>query len=496
LTKPSPRLRHLDIELRPDPARVVAKTFLPGQEILTAGISRASAVLDRIGLLTESEVERLLEKTLAGFSTRHRDLPALLDARFDMVAHRLDHPDDASSARRQLVGACFTQEYSVEAAALFNPSMVMHPDQSGVETGSVRFVMSMRGVGEGHLSSVEFRSGIFDGGNVLLDESSGVAVLAESQPGHYSKAVLAQQLAEMGNDESSSDYVLSELPSWFGRVELDAAVSRLDGQGLTRGSGAPIREAIEWIAACNYSITFPHDSSLDERVMIPASPSESHGLEDVRLVRFTGADGVVDFRGTYTAFDGSRVAPQMLRTNDFRTFHVSQLAGPAAKDKGMALFPRQIHGDYFALSRWDRENTMLATSGDLRHWHESATLQTPLYPWEMIQVGNCGSPIETAVGWLVLTHGVGPMREYSIGAMLLDLDDPRIMLGRLAEPLLAPMPGDRSGYVPSVVYSCGGMIHVDTLVLPYGCNDATIRFALIDVPSLLDALLHTRSVRT
>jgi predicted GH43/DUF377 family glycosyl hydrolase len=489
MTSTRPIVRHLDIHLRPDPQRVIARTFLPGQEILTSGVSRATAVLDRISRLSESEVERLLAVTMASFSPRHHDLAGLLDSRFELVAHRLEHPAGLSAARRRLVGACFTQEYSVEAAALFNPSMVMHPDQTGVAAGSVRFIMSLRGVGEGHLSSVEFRAGTFDGSAVVLDESSGVATLPEPQPSRYSKAVMAQQLAEMGNDEGSSEYVLSGLPAWFGTDELTAAVGRLGDQGLTRGSGAATREAIEWIAACNYSIEFAEHSAIDERVIFPMSPSESHGLEDVRLVRFTGADGVVDYRGTYTAFDGFHVAPQLLRTSDFRTFQMSQLAGPAAKDKGMALFPRPIHGDYFALSRWDRESTMLATSGDLRYWEGAATLQTPEYPWEVIQVGNCGSPIETERGWLVLTHGVGPMREYSIGALLLDLHDPRVVLGRLPEPLLAPRPDDRSGYVPSVVYSCGGLLHGDVLVLPYGCNDATIRFALIDVPQLLDLLL-------
>jgi predicted GH43/DUF377 family glycosyl hydrolase len=483
-------VRHVDIELRPDGRRVVAKTFLPGQEILTPGISRATGVLGRIARMSDAEAEAILEVTLNGFTSHHPDLRAMLDSRFELVAHRLENPEAMSPARRMLIGAYFTQEYAVESAALFNPSMVIHPDQTGLAEGSLRFVMSVRGVGEGHISCIEFRVGTIDvDDNLLLVEPSGMAVLPVPVDTVYSKQVMAQQLAEMGDDVSSSDYVLMALPPYFSHCDLEAAVTRLDDQGLTRGFGAEARAAIRWIAACNYAIEFPIDSTFDERVIIPTAPSESRGLEDVRLVRFTDAEGNVDYRGTYTAFDGSRIVPQLLRTDDFRTFRMSQLGGQAAKDKGMALFPRPVHGQYLALSRSDRENILLAESDDLRVWHESALLHTPQEPWETIQIGNCGSPIETERGWIVLTHGVGPMREYSIGALLLDLDDPRVVLGRLAAPLLSPRSDDRSGYVPNVVYSCGGLLHGDTLVLPYGCNDVTVRVALVHVPDLLDSLV-------
>ncbi len=482
-------VRRTDIVLRPDPSRVIARTFLPGQEMRIPGQSRASDVLDRVLEMDEQDVRRVLAATLDSFGARHRNLAATLESRFGLVEHRLDSPAEVSRERRLLIGAYFTREYAVEAAALFNPSMVSHVSQAGLPVGSTRFVMSVRGVGEGHISSIGFRSGTIDASDmVVFDDMSPTTVLANRVPTTYSRTVFEQQLVELGGDQSSADYVMAVLPPTFSRGHLDSALCRLDDQGLTRGSAARTVDQLEWIAACNYSTMFPVDSSLQERVIYPGSPAESHGLEDVRLVRFTEPDGTIDYRGTYTAFDGARVVPQSLRTTDFRTFHVSQFSGPAAKDKGMALFPRRVDGQYLALSRWDRENNALAMSADMLHWVEIGTLQSPRQPWEHVQLGNCGPPIETKAGWLVLTHGVGPMREYCIGAMLLDLQDPRIVLGQLREPLIKPTSHDRNGYVPNIVYSCGGMLHGDTLVLPYGCDDALIRLALVDIPPLLARL--------
>ncbi len=482
-------VRRTDEILRSDPTRVVLLTLLPGQEILASGHSRATAVLDRLLALSDAEVDSLLAATLNSFGSRHRDLVATIESHFDLIAHRLAAPDLLSTQHRQLIGAYFSQEYAVEGAALFNPSMVAHPDQSGLAPGATRFVMSVRAVGEGHISSIEFRTGTIDASDIIsFDEAGQTMALAEIIPPTYSKAIFTLEHGDLRVDQSSADFALRALPESFTRADLDLAFAGLADQSLTRASAASTIKQLEWIAACNYSITFPDDSLLSERVILPHGPSESHGLEDVRLVRFTEADGSVDYRGTYTAFDGSRVAPQLLRTVDFQTFHVSQLCGPAAKNKGMAMFPRQVHGQYLALSRWDREDITLATSGDLGCWDDAGVLETPRQPWELIQVGNCGPPLETSAGWLVLTHGVGPMREYSIGAMLLDLDDPRKVLGRLAQPLLTPTADERDGYVPNVVYSCGGLIHQETLVLPYGCNDTRIRVALIDLKTLLATL--------
>jgi predicted GH43/DUF377 family glycosyl hydrolase len=475
--------------LRADPTRVVSKVFLPGQEIAASGRSRSDGVMERVLALSEETVCELLGATLESFGPRHHDLATTLDARFSLVAHRVPDPEALSSERRRLIGAYFSQEYAVEAVSLFNPSMVAHPDQSDLPPGAQRFVMTVRAVGEGHTSSIEFRTGTIDAQDIIVvDDLSGTTIAPTPVPGTYSKDAFAQQHAELGGDQSSARFVLAALPSSFQRAELDRALGRLRGQRLTRGSAATTSDRFDWMAACNYTITFPADSALAERVIIPTGPSESHGLEDVRLVRFTAADGTVDYRGTYTAFDGVRVVPQLLRTDDFRTFRISQLTGPAAKDKGLALFPRPVGGVHLAVSRWDRENISLATSRDGLRWDVAVPLQTPGGPWEIVQLGNCGPPLETPSGWLVLTHGVGPMRQYSIGAMLLDLTDPRVVLGRLARPLLTPAADEREGYVPNVVYSCGGLIHGDTLVLPYGVSDSAVRFALVDLTALLREL--------
>ena len=488
----APLVRRTEHVLRPDPARVVSTMFLPGQEFLTAGESRSTDVLERVLALDEAAVARTLERTLTSFGSRHHDLERTLARRFELVAHRLADSATVSAARRLLIGAYFSQEYAVEAAALLNPSMVAHPDQSGLPDGSVRFVMSARAVGEGHLSSIELRSGVIDtADHVHVDTPSGPTREPRLVSSTFSSAVFAQQLAELGGDLGDADFVLDGLPALFARSDLDAALTRLRGQRLTRGRAARTAERFERIAACNYTVEFAAGSPLDARVIMPRSPSESHGLEDLRLVRFTDDDGRVDYRGTYTAYDGTHVVPQLVTSPDLRTFTMSQLSGPAAKNKGMALFPRKVGGRYLALSRWDRESNALAASDDLSHWSDATTLEAPLCSWEIVQVGNCGPPIETPAGWVVLTHGVGPVREYAIGAMLLDRADPRRVLGRLPEPLLRARPDERDGYVPNVVYSCGGLRHGDTVVLPYGCSDSSIRIALLDLPGLVGALVES-----
>jgi predicted GH43/DUF377 family glycosyl hydrolase len=262
----------------------------------------------------------------------------------------------------------------------------------------------------------------------------------------------------------------------------------LHAQRATRRAALETSTRLERIASCNYDVEFPDDSALAERVLWPRSPTESNGMEDARFVRFIEDDGSARYFATYTAFDGAEIAPQLIETLDFRTFRISQLTGPSAKNKGLALFPRRIDGRYFALSRSDRENIGIASSKDAHVWSEATVVDSPLQPWELIQVGNCGSPIETSEGWLVLTHGVGPMRVYSMGAMLLDLDDPRRVIGRLPGPWLTPTGIDRDGYVPNVVYSCGALIHDDTLVVPYGSSDAAVGIAYVPLPDLMAAL--------
>jgi predicted GH43/DUF377 family glycosyl hydrolase len=486
-------VRRSDVLLEPDPARVVATIFLPGQELAAPGQSRSTAVLDRVLAMSEDDVSVELESLLSSFGARHRDVAGIWASHFRSVEHRVLSHEPLTTARRHLIGAYFTQEYALEGAALFNPSMVPHPDQAGLPEGSVRFVMSVRAVGEGHLSSIELRTGVVDADQrVTLDEPADVAVLPTPVPVAWSRTAFAHQLVDIGGERTNSDFVLGELPETFHRGELDEALQSLRDQRLTRGAAVRTIDRFEWIAACSYAVEFPESSAAQERVLMPRGPSETNGMEDLRLVRVRAEDGHDEYLGTYTAYDGRGVSSQLLATSDFRRFTVSRLSGPGARNKGLALFPRRIGDRYVALSRTDRESNGITTSADLLHWDEPVLVQTPHEPWEIVQLGNCGPPIETERGWLVLTHGVGPMREYSIGALLLDLDDPTVVLGRLRTPLLAPEPHERSGYVPNVVYSCGAMLHGRSLVLPYGCNDATTRVAVVLLDPLLDEL-HTSS---
>ena len=484
-----PWVRRTHHVLRPDPSRVVSLIFLPGQEMAAAGESRSTAVLDRVLALSDEEVDEKLASTAASFGARHRGLDDVWDSHYALMAHRLEDPARLSAERRRLIGAYFTQEFAIEGAALFNPSMVKHPDQGDLEDGSTRFLMSVRAVGDGHISSVEWRTGIIDTANTLIfDPAPTAAVLPGSAPVTYSRSMFAQQLRERRGDRTNSTFVLDGLSESFTRHDLDVALDRLRDERLTRGAAVRTIGQLEWIAACNYAVEFAADTPMQDRVIMPRGPSESRGIEDVRLVLFPQADGGVDYFGTYTAYDGHAVAAQLLHTRDFRTFDVTQLSGPGSKNKGMALFPRQIDGRYVALSRADRESNAVTTSADMHHWSQPMLVQTPRESWEIIQLGNCGPPIETPSGWLVLTHGVGTMREYRMGAVLLDLDDPTVVTGRLQGPLLTPTADERSGYVPNVVYSCGAMRHGRTLVVPYGCSDSAIRIALVDLDGLLDAL--------
>jgi predicted GH43/DUF377 family glycosyl hydrolase len=493
-------LTRTEHRLKPDASRTLCRLFVPGQETLIQGESRATPVIDRVLALDEPAVEQALAQTTALFSGHYRDLAQTLEQNFSRVAHRIRAQTRLSRARRQLIGAYFSQEYALEAAALFNPSLVIHPDQAGCRSGEVRFVMSLRAVGEGHLSSIEFRTGTIGDGSVIRFDPPG-RFLGRGRPRsvRYDRRLFSKKLSDCGHDDENARLLWSILPPRFTGTELEAALAELSRQQLTRADSTALIDRVRWMAASNYAVEFGADDALSERVLWPTAPAESHGMEDARFVRFTddpgrdGADGdgaAARYYATYTAFDGSQVAPQLLETGDFRTFTVSQLSGTAASNKGMALFPRRVAGRYAALSRWDRESNAIAYSDDVHDWPAARTFQSPARPWELIQLGNCGSPIETPAGWLVLTHGVGPMRDYAIGAVLLDLDEPEHLLASLPEPLLTAEESEREGYVPNVVYSCGAMRHGDTVVLPYGCSDSTVRIALVDLNLLLGRLLN------
>jgi predicted GH43/DUF377 family glycosyl hydrolase len=475
-----------DVILTADPARVLARLFVPGHELSHEGGSRASGVLSRILALPDDEVGSTLKRVCERYATRHRDLPGVLMAHYEQIAHRIPDAADLSDERRTFVGAWFTHEFAVEAAALFNPSAVAHPDQSGLSPGACRFVLSLRAVGEGHLSSVEFRTGVLGpAGELHVDDpgrhiEAGRALATSYDRGAFGAALVGQDI-----DRESAAFVIARLRPSFHGDELDAVLRALSDERLTHPTAARTAELARRIAACSYEVEFPPETALPERVLWPRSPLESGGIEDARFVRVQDEDV---YRATYTAFDGASITPQLIETKDFRRFRMSQLAGPAAQNKGMALFPRRVDGRYVALARWDRENNSIVTSPDGIWWGETRTLQTPTRPWELLQLGNCGSPIETEAGWVVLTHGVGPMREYSIGALLLDRNEPSRVIGALRDPLLVPEADTRDGYVPNVVYSCGALRHDDQMLLPYGASDASVRFALVSLPLLVERL--------
>ena len=471
--------------LRPNNARVLFRPFEPTQQ------QRPLKIIGRVMELADDSVEALLGQVLAEFHGRHQRLLHFFEERFEAVRHHVLTDRPLSEARRLLIGSYFTQEYALESAALFNPSLVWHPDQSGLPAGVRRFIVSLRATGEGHVSSVGFRTGTIDGtGAITLATPTGFVtaprVVASS---HYDKPLFLRKLAELGIVDGFVDTVFAEIGDRFTLGELEGALARTSRQQRARRrEWEPLAAAIVALARANYEIECDPASDISERVIFPYSPAETNGIEDARFVRFVEDDGSVHYCATYTAFDGSVCLPQFLETDDFVRFRVSTLNGPAIANKGMALFPRRIHGAYVMLSRQDGENVHVMESDMLHFWHTRRLVCRPTQPWEFVQIGNCGSPIETPVGWLVLTHGVGPMRKYSIGAVLLDLDDPALVVGRLREPLLTPDENERVGYVPNVVYSCGSAVHDGRLVIPYSMSDYATSFATVPLADVLAAL--------
>ena len=477
------------VRFTPDSTRVITKPFLPGERIFPDGQSRAALVIDRILAMPEAEVGSTLRATQDRFAYRHRDLTAVFERNFDIVAHHIDNPDGLSLERRHLVGAYFTHEYSIEATALGNPSLVPAPDQSGLSPGEQRFVMSLRAIGEGHVSSIEFRSGVIDSQtDITIDLPSRYATTADRRSATYDNEVFCTKLTELGAFNEIARRLFNALPLHFTLEKLEAAIQDLDRQGIERSISALTTRTIHWLAASNYESTFATESQISERVLFPAGPTESHGMEDARFVRFTNVDGSVIYYGTYTAFNGFQILPQLIETSDFVSFRIATLNGPSAQNKGIALFPRMIDGRYAALARQDNENNYLMMSDHVRFWFETEKIQEPERPWELMQLGNCGSPLETEAGWLVITHGVGPLRRYVMGAILLDTEDPYRVIGHLDEPLLEPNEDERDGYVPNVVYSCGSMIHGNDLVLPYGFSDIGAGIATVSLDDLLTRL--------
>jgi predicted GH43/DUF377 family glycosyl hydrolase len=479
-------IRHHEISLVPESARVILRPFIPSSTL------RITTIIGRALALTQEETVRDLKAVLKDFDARHVDIESPLLANYEKVIPHLFTQRPLSKERKLLIGALFSGEYALESAALFNPSIVPHPDQDGVPEGAMRFIMSLRATGEGHISSIEFRSGLIDAkGDIHLDPISRFVTAPELDPNpSYKKMPFVVKLHEMGFDNGASAAVMEPLGEGFTRSELYQSVLRIrrETQPVTQGLTNTL-SCIQWLADSNYEMHFPHDLPMSERIIFPVSANESNGIEDARFVRFTDDDGSVTYFATYTAYNGHAILPQLIETRDFLHFRVLTLNGADVQNKGMALFPRRINGCYAMLSRQDDENLFLMLSDNSHYWSDPKLIMHPAEIWESVKIGNCGSPIETEAGWLVLTHGVGPMRKYCIGAALLDLQDPTKVIGRLAEPLLSPDGVHREGYVPNVVYSCGSLVHGRELILPYAMSDHASTIVSVSLDDLLARLV-------
>ena len=475
------------IDFRPDSKRVVVRPFVSTDPVVVRH------VIGRALALGEAETREQLAGVRADFGERHLDLDESWLRHFEKIRGEVPAGAVLSGARRLYLGALFSGEYALESAALFNPSIVAHPDQSGLAAGDLRFVLSLRATGEGHISSIEFRAGVIHGDHSIeMEQTTPFVTLPELDPNPtFHKHTFLHKLNDMGLENDWASSVLGRLGGSFTLEELNGSIAHAEPDEAWRQTRDFDRtaECMRWLAESNYQLWFDGASALSERIIFPVSPNESNGIEDARFVRFVEDDGRVTYYATYTAYNGRVILPQFIETTDFLHFRVVTLNGRAVQNKGMALFPRRINGCYAMLSRQDDESLLLMFSDNLHFWSDPQVLQAPVQPWEFVKIGNCGSPIETAAGWLVITHGVGPMRKYCMGAILLDLHDPSQVIGRLDEPLIKPEGTGREGYVPNVVYSCGALLHEGRLILPYGLSDSASTIVTIELSELLAALV-------
>lgn len=480
------RLKRQRLKFEADPSRVIAKFLMPGGE------DRAKKIIKRVLSLSDDECQETLQGVFEDFSDRHSDLKAVLLRNYQRIQYLVKNPEDLSHDQRLLLGSYFTLEYSIESVALFNPSIVLHPKQGDLPEGSARYILSFRAIGEGHISSIVFRTGISDkNDHFLIDPVSlflerPVVEINQS----YDKNAFLAKLLDLSICDEICARIFDNLQQRFLFHELKEGIRKVE---KVYSPSSELRETIEcvyWIAQSNYEETFVGQGNLSERVIFPVAQSESNGIEDARFVRFIDDNGEVTYYATYTAFSGRNILPMLLETKDFLKFRMSTLNGEAAKDKGMALFPRKIRGRYVMINRQDGESLYISSSDNIFSWYEIQKLQAPQQSWEFVQIGNCGSPLETREGWLLLTHGVGPLRKYCIGIELLDLDNPSKIIGKLEDPLIVPNEYERKGYVPNVTYSCGAVIHNDTLVIPYGMSDTRSGIATCKLRPLMNRLLR------
>lgn len=473
------------LKFLPDESRVITKIF--GLDKV-----RIYKVFDRILKLQEEETESLLEMIVNNFNNRHKDIKRIFKDNFDRVNKGLDITIYKSLPLnlKLLIGSYFTLEYSIESAALFNPSVVSHPDQKGLKPGELRVIISFRAVGEGHMSSVVFRSGILNkSGSITMDKTSPLVEKAKTiESAEYSKKDFGMKLKDMGQCEFVEG-IFDQLLDEFTLEEMKEGIEHFKHNNPMTPKHDRAIDTLHWLARSNYEIEFDLDVDISERVIFPRSTTDVRAMEDARFVEFTNPDKSRKYYGTYTAYNGHSILPQLIETTDFCRFNIRTLMGEGSHNKGMALFPEKINGKYAMISRNDAENIYIMFSDDINYWQDPQLLREPKFDWEFIQIGNSGSPLKTEKGWLLLTHGVGPVRIYTIGAILLDINDPTKVIGEIAEPILIPEEDERNGYVPNVVYSCGGILHNKQLILPYAASDSRSGIVKFDLEELLDAMV-------
>jgi len=514
----------------PDSSRVIARFLYLNDE-------RSAYIIRKVLAMPKKEVDIAMSQLLRGYSRRHRNISRIFEKHFAKLAPIFEkievNEEDLSITQKALIGSYFTMEYSIESAAFFNPSIVEDPDQSEIRPDEKRVIFSFRATGEGHISSIVFRSGILDKNNNLTIEPVG-KMLAEADviKRHvYDKKTFQEKLVEMQDqgklaspaivdkidqlqdkkkafspsvvditDENkehgsfiSPDFILDKLGDNFTYGELMRNLVLVKKESDLSEDHLKIINEMMWLASSHYEINFSIDSAISERVIFPISATEQGGIEDARFVKFTDDNGEITYYATYTAYDGMTILPKLIKTTDFYNFKILPINGEIAQNKGMALFPRKINGKYAMLCRIDGVNNYIAYSDSINIWHEAKIIQEPKYPWELVQIGNAGSPIETKDGWLVITHAVGSMREYTLGASLYELDNPGKEIGRLSGPLMTPNESEREGYVPNVIYSCGSIVHNGELVIPYAMSDHSSSYATVNLRELLDVLMASGS---
>jgi predicted GH43/DUF377 family glycosyl hydrolase len=482
-----------NIKFLPDTTRVIAR-------FLFVDDNRALSTIQAVLAMPENVTSVILNQVLRDYSMRHRNISKIFEKHFKKISYLFNQlnidPEIISFSRKILIGAYFTMEYSIEAAAFFNPSIVEHPDQSETGKNEKRVIVSFRATGEGHISSIVFRTGVLDiNNNLTLEPIGKMLEEAEHIRRHvYDKKAFQDQLEELHDFHAiiPSSLILDKLNDKFTYGELRKCVEETRKTLHLAFDKEILFNQVIWLASSHYELEFSLDTNLSERVIFPVSVNEKNGIEDARFVKFVDDDNTITYYATYTAYNGNSILPKMIDTSDFYHFRVLPLHGEIAQNKGMAMFPRKVNGKYAMLCRLDGFNNYLSFSDSITVWREAKLIQQPRFPWELIQIGNCGSPIETSEGWLVLTHGVGPVREYVLGASLFDLNNPEKEIGRLKSPLIMPNASEREGYVPNVIYSCGSMIHNDDLIIPYAMSDYASTYATVNLRELLNELKNSK----